>query len=132
MTTRTYPLYCVDRQDKVDPESQYHGPFNTHDDAAFQAVGSDLIRRCRQLLPSEIAFDRDAASLAVFDTFDALVDDIDEAACSGNLPVGAWLRFDKRVVITKYDPGTLPDHRNFDTWADDCLSLDAWICEGDE
>ena len=128
-----YPLYCVDRGDRVDPERQYLGPFTTHDEAHERTEDpGDLVRRCRQLRPSEIAFDREAANLAEFETFSALVDELDEAACSGNLPEGAWHRIGERVVSAKYDDGTLPFSASYDTWVDDHLHVDAYICEGDE
>lgn len=128
-----YPLYCVDRGDSVDPERQYLGPYKTHDEAHEQRdADTDLVRRCRQLRPSEVAFDRDAASLAEYEVFDALVDELDEAANSGNLPEGAWHRIDERVVSAKYNDDTFPTARDYDTWVDDHLSVDAYICEGDE
>jgi hypothetical protein len=128
-----YPLYCVDRGDRVDPESQYVGPFTTHDNALARTEDpGDLVRRCRQLRPSEIAFDREAANLAEFEVFSALVDELDEAACSGNLPEGAWHRIGERVVSEKFDDGTLPNAMNYDTWVDDHLHVDAYICEGTE
>jgi hypothetical protein len=127
-----YPLYCIDRGDHVDPENQYVGPFTTHDDAHEKLEhDGDVVRRCRQLRPSEIAFDRDNASLDRFETFSSLVDELDEAATSGNLPEGAWHR-DGRVVIGKYNDGSGPNERNYDTWVDDHTSVDAFICEGDE
>lgn len=126
-----YPLYCVDRS-HLRSKAQYIGPFRTHDAARELAEDGDLIRRCRQLRPSEIAFDRDALSLGEFESFDALVDELDEAATSGNLPECAWYGVDKRIVHDKFNDDTLPTAANFDTWADDHLSLDAWICEGDE
>jgi hypothetical protein len=133
MTQWAYPLYCVDRGARVDPESQYRGPYTTHDEALSNTEDPrDLVRRCRQLRPSEIAFDRDVASLAEFEVFSALVDELDEAATSGNLPEGAWSRIRERTVFDKYDDGTFPTARNYDTWVDDHLSVDAWICEGDE
>jgi len=128
-----YPLYCVDRGDNVDPENQYVGPFTTHD-AAHEKLehGGDVIRRCRQLRPSEIAFDSNTQALECIETFAALVDELDEAACSGNLPDGAWYCIGRRVVSSKYNDGTLPSMRNYDTWVDDHTSADAYICEGDE
>jgi hypothetical protein len=130
--TFAYPLYCVDRGDRTDAEVQYLGPFRTHGEALGLAERVDLVRRCRQLRPSEIAFDRDALSLGEFESFDALVDDLDEAATSGNLPEGAWYRVGKRIVFDKFNDGTLPTAADFDTWINDRLILDAWICEGDE
>jgi hypothetical protein len=131
--THVYDLYCVDRQTRVDIERQYLGPYRTHDEAhASREAETDLVRRCRQLRVSEIGFDRDAATLAEFETFDSLADELDEAASSGNLPEGAWRCTDERVVLAKYDDETLPDARNFDTWVDDHFSIDAYICEGDE
>jgi hypothetical protein len=128
-----YPLYCVDRGDRVDPESQYRGPYTTHDDALAQTEDPrDLVRRCRQLRPSEIDFDRDTAALAEFKTFDAFVDELDDAACNGNLPDGAWHRTGEQIVFAKYDDDTLPSLTSYDTWVDDRLSVDAYICEGDE
>jgi hypothetical protein len=128
-----YPLYCVDRGDNVDPENQYVGPFTTHD-AAHEKLehDGDVVRRCRQLRPSEIAFDSNTQALECIETFAALVDELDEAACSGNLPDGAWYYIGRRVVSSKYNDGTLPSMRNYDTWVDDHTSVDAYICEGDE
>ena len=137
----TYPLYCVDRGDRVDECRQYVGPFTTHDEAHEHAEPGDLIRRCRQLRPSEIGFNTEAEdladfelfdALADFELFDALADELDQAVDEGNLPDGAWYCHGDRAVHTKYDDNTLPTHRNYDTWVDDHFTLDAWICEGDE
>lgn len=128
-----YPLYCVDRGDREDPSIQYRGPYATHDEAQSNTEDPrDLARRCRQLRPSEIAFDHDTESLAEVEVFEAFVDALDEAAQSGNLPEGAWYRINARVVFAKYDDDTFPDARNYETWVNDHLSVDAWICEGDE
>jgi hypothetical protein len=132
-TLSLYPLYCVDRGDRVDPESQYRGPYLTHDIALAETEDPrDLVRRCRQLRPSEIDFDRDTAALAEFETFDAFVDELDDAARSGNLPEGAWQRIGEQIVFAKYDDDTLPSLTSYDTWIDDRLSVDAYICESDE
>jgi len=130
-----YPFYCVDRGDTVDEEHQYCGPFTTHDEAV-EALDPDVpkqvIRRCRQLKPSEVAYDTYNYDPENFEVLSSLVDDIDEAATSGNLPEGAWHYIGERVVSAKYDDDTLPTKINFSTWIDDRLTVDAWICEGDE
>lgn len=125
---KDYPLYCVDRGDRV-KDWQFIGPYLSHDDAHERAEEGDLIRRCRQLRPSEIAFNTDADNLADIVSF---ADELDQAAGEGNLPDGAWYSSATRVVHTKYDDGTSPTHLNYETWVDDHLALDAWICEGDE
>lgn len=127
-----YPLYCVDRTDRVDPETQYLGPFDTHDEADEKAEPGDLVRRCRQLRATEI--DYDACRMAAYDltTVDALVEDVDEVATSGNLPETAWHVIGDQIVFGRSATTTLPHPDEFKAWADSNLEIFAYVCEGDE
>lgn len=125
-----YPLHCVSRDDAVATEDQYAGPFDSHDAAHEQLRDrSDVVRRCRQLRPSEInaVIDLNGFSLR------ELVDTLDEIATSirDSLPECAWYTTD-RLVFIDGDDGTLPTAANYVEWVDTHLRIDAYICEGDE
>lgn len=127
-----YPLHCVSRNDAAATEDQFVGPFATHDDAHEQLRDrSDVVRRCRQLRPSEIVVDYiDVIGLPL----DELIETLDEIATStrSGLPECAWYSGEGQIVFVDGDDGTLPISANYVEWVDTHLRVDAYICEGDE
>lgn len=129
MSTR-YPLYCVDRGD-VFADMQFLGPFKTQDEAIERANPGDWVARCRQLQPSEIRRTL-SLDLSACQSINDLVDLIDDHACSGWLPEGAWCSPDDYIVRLTLDDSTLPTHSNLSQWLDDHCELLAYICDSNE
>ena len=127
-----YPLHCVSRDGAAATEDQYLGPFDSHDTAHEQLRDrSDVVRRCRQLRPSEIVVDHiDVIGLPL----DELINTLDEIATStrSSLPECAWYSGEGQIVFVDGDDGTLPISANYVDWVDTHLRIDAYICEGDE
>jgi hypothetical protein len=128
--TVRYPLHCISRDNAAATEDQYLGPFDSHDAAHEQLRDrSDVVRRCRQLRPSEINVDHvDLIGLSLRE----LIEVLDECATSGDLPECAWCFWDQQVVFVDGDDDTLPTAANYYGWVDTHLRIDAYICEGDE
>ncbi len=126
-----YPLHCVSRDDAAATEDQYLGPFDSHD-AAHEHLRdrADVVRRCRQLRPSEInaVIDLNGFSLR------ELIETLDEIATSirDSLPECAWYPADQQIVFIDGDDGTLPTADNYCEWVDTHVRIAAYICEGDE
>jgi hypothetical protein len=128
--TVRYPLHCVSRDDAAATEDQYLGPFDSHDTAHEQLRDrSDVVRRCRQLRPSEVAVDHvELIGLSLSE----LIDVIDECATNGNLPDAAWFLIASQIVFGDGNDGSLPTAENYVEWVDTHLRIDAYVCEGDE
>jgi len=94
------------------------------------------IRRCRRVQASEIDYSPDYALERIAEDatgfFDWLVNELDDAAGSGDLPDVAWCNWNKRIVHGLDDIGTQPTSTNFGAWLDAHMCVDAYICEGDE
>jgi hypothetical protein len=127
-----YPLHCVCRDDATATEDQYAGPFDSHDDAHEHLRDrADVVRRCRQLCPSDVVVDHvDLIGLPLRE----LIETIDEIATStrSGLPECAWYLADQQIVFVDGDDGTLPTAANYCEWVDTHLRIDAYVCEGDE
>lgn len=142
MSNERYPLYCVDLGERGSGEVQYYGPHTTHHDAlAACDEDTDIIRSCRRVLPSEIRYNfdeaaQDMAAVGTRDPIDWLVEELDNAASTGELPDNAWYCISNAVVHVKtevvHGDCTLPTAENFTQWVDEHLYVAAYVCEGDE
>lgn len=137
-----YPLYCVDLGERGSDECQYYGPYTTHDVALdARDEDTDIVRRCRRVLPSEIRYNVSEVAQGMKDgdlrdPLDWLVEELDDAAQTGELPDHAWYYVGDQIVHGKaevvHGDCTLPTAENFTQWIDEHLQVEAYICEGDE
>lgn len=113
-----YPLWCIDNGDRTDDRryTLVEGDDASRQRAAESAGGT--LRRCRRILASEIDGSPDLGSV---------IESIDESATDGGTPVGAWASWDDPLAVaSQHAPEA------FDRWLDEHVTIEAWICEGDE
>lgn len=131
-----YPLFCVD--DSSNDECPFDGPYTSHEAAAQNVkTKAQVVRACRRVKPSDIRFDPAELLTELAECshpFDAIVDALDEAVGAGMLPADAWCSWDAGVVhgADGADTDTLPTAETFAEWIDTHLTVNAYICEGDE
>jgi len=118
-----YPLWCVDQGESFG-EERYLGPYDKRHHAAVAGLDeSDIIRKCRRVLASELGFDADS-------DYGGIIASMDGLARDGDIVEGAWANFDDSIVQAKVS--TTQAVAAFWAWADAHLEVIAFVCEGDE
>ncbi len=131
--SRRYPLWCVDTGDRWS-QQRYRGPFTLaraevslyelnhvpdpekHPDAK--------IRRCRRILPSDLASVKRRGGF--------LTEDMDEDAAEDAPPhQSAWADWEESLLRPKLRASGEAD-AGFLRWADEFLETNMFLCEGDE
>ena len=110
-----YPEWCVDYGEGFG-DDRFAGGYSEQTAKREAELNGAVARRCRRVKASEF----------VADLVDAVLDEADTAA-RGELPTGAWRNPDVTLAVGG------PDIRaKFSAWLDANITVEAWICEGDE
>ena len=120
MTGPSYDLFCVDTGDFMDT-GRYLGPYGTRRAAELRLPDNLLsvgtVRRCRRLSPTDL--DRDLAKTVL----SALTEVLEE----GDGPANAWADWEGTLV---------EEHESLQAALmraiTECLTVNAFVCEGDE
>ncbi len=132
--SRRYPLWCVDTGDRYS-EQRYRGPYKDlgpaedslhelNDVPDPERHADAKIRRCRRILPSDLASVKRRGQF--------LTEDMDENAAEDAPPhPSAWADWGESLLRPKLRASAEAD-AGFLRWADECLETNMFLCEGDE